>query len=579
MSVDLSEISILRHGAAHVLAAAVRELYQGVQFAIGPAIDKGFYYDFKCDITFSTDDLEKIESKMREIIARALPFKKESLPKSEAIKLFREAGQVFKVELAEGIPDAEVTIYRIGDFVDLCRGPHVADTSCIPCDAFKLTSVSGAYWRGDSSRAALQRIYGVAFQTKEELEEHLEMLRESQARDHRKLGCDLEIFHIDESAPGGVFWLKNGAILFDLIKNYLATTIKKNGYYIVQTPQILNKSLWETSGHWDKFRENMFVLEANDATMAVKPMNCPGHIIVYKTGSVKSYRDLPIRMAEFGLCHRNEPSGSLHGLMRVRAFTQDDGHIFCTLEQVVSETRAFCRMLQDVYEKFGFSNITVKFSDRPAKRAGSDEVWDIAEKSLMDATDAAGLAYTVSSGDGAFYGPKLEFALKDSLGREWQCGTLQVDLVLPERFGIHYVDANGERQTPVMIHRAIVGSLERFIGILLEHHGGKLPFWLAPVQIAVATVTSELNDYASEVAATLQDAGFRVLLDSANEKITYKIRQYSSQKIPAIVVVGKKEETERTVSVRLLGSNENEVIALSNGAEYFEEISKKSENT
>jgi threonyl-tRNA synthetase len=576
MSVDLNEIDVLRHSAAHVLAAAVRELYEGVQFAIGPAIANGFYYDFKCDRTFSTDDLEAIESKMREIIGRALPFEKESMSKSDAIKLFQDAGQSFKVELAEGIPDDNVTIYKTGDFVDLCRGPHIADTSCIPCDAFKLTSVSGAYWRGDSSKAALQRIYGVAFQTKAELDAHLEMLRESQARDHRRLGCDLEIFHIDESAPGGIFWLRNGAILFELIKSYLSDTIKKNGYYMVQTPQILNRSLWETSGHWEKFRENMFVLESNEATMAVKPMNCPGHIIVYKTGAVKSYRDLPIRMAEFGLCHRNEPSGSLHGLMRVRAFTQDDGHIFCASDQIVSETQSFCKILREVYAKFGFSEIAVKFSDRPVKRAGSDEVWDVAEKALIEATDASGLSYTISKGDGAFYGPKLEFALKDSLGREWQCGTLQVDLVLPERFGIHYVDADGERKTPVMIHRAIVGSLERFIGILIEHHGGKFPFWLAPTQIAVATVTDELAEYASEVSRILQESGFRVLLDSENEKITYKIRKYSSQKIPAIVVVGKKEEDDKTISVRSLGSNESEVINLSSSAEYFRGVSEKS---
>jgi threonyl-tRNA synthetase len=563
-------IDILRHSTAHVLAAAVQRLYPDVQFAIGPSIANGFYYDFKHSCTFSIDDLATIESKMLAIIEEDLPFEQSLMPKSEAIEMFSKAGQPFKAELAESIPEDVVTIYKVGDFVDLCRGPHVERTSCIPRDAFKLTSVSGAYWRGDSSRDSLQRIYGTTFQTAAELERHLEILRESQARDHRKLGCDLEIFHIDDSAPGGIFWLKNGTILYDLIKSHLANVIRQNGYFIVQTPQILNKSLWETSGHWEKFRENMFVIELKDGTMAVKPMNCPGHVIVYKTGAVKSYRDLPIRMAEFGVCHRNEPSGSLHGLMRTRAFVQDDGHIFCAPEQIISETKIFCKMLQDVYETFGFSEIAVKFSDRPAKRAGSDDIWDVAEKSLIEATDAAGLSYTVNKGEGAFYGPKLEFVLRDSLEREWQCGTLQVDFVLPERFGIHYIDASGERKTPVIIHRAIVGSLERFIGILLEHHGGKLPFWLAPLQIVVATVTEETCEYAGEVTALLQGLGFRVSLDVDNEKITYKIRKHSALKVPVIIILGQKEKKDGTVSVRRLGSNETEVVALSDCDEYFE---------
>jgi threonyl-tRNA synthetase len=575
MNVELRDIDILRHSAAHVLAAAVGELYREVQFAIGPSIANGFYYDFKSDYSFSIDDLDAIESEMRKIVESNLPFEKSSMPKDEAIDMFRKMGQPFKAELADGIPENIVTIYKIGDFVDLCRGPHVERTSCIPRDAFRLTSVSGAYWRGDSSKAPLQRIYGTAFQTKVEMDKHLEVLRESQARDHRKLGHDLEIFHIDDSAPGGIFWLKNGVILFDLIKNYIATTIRKNGYYIVQTPQILNKSLWEISGHWEKFRENMFVLESKEAVTAVKPMNCPGHVIIYKTGAVKSYRDLPIRMAEFGLCHRNEPSGSLHGLMRTRAFTQDDGHIFCTPEQIVSETMVFCKMLQDVYAIFEFSDISVKFSDRPLKRAGSDDIWDVAEKSLMEAATAAGLSYTISKGDGAFYGPKLEFVLRDSLEREWQCGTLQVDFVLPSRFGIHYTDASGERKIPVIIHRAIVGSLERFIGILLEHHGGRLPFWLAPLQIVIASITDTIDGYANEILDLLQTAGFRVSLDLNNEKITYKIRKYSLKKVPAIIVIGKKEKDNKVVSIRRFGSNETEVVELSMCAEYFSSFGGK----
>ncbi|MDR0630421.1 MAG: threonine--tRNA ligase [Holosporales bacterium] len=517
---NIEKLNILRHSIAHVLAAAILEIDKKAQFAIGPAIDNGFYYDIKSERIFSITDLEMIEIKMREIINRNIPFEKSIIPNSKAIDIFNELNQPFKVELIDAIPDNDVTIYKLGDFTDLCRGPHISNTSEISLNAFKLTSVAGAYWRGDSKNQMLQRIYGIAFFDKKDLDNYLELLKAAEARDHRKLGVELEIFHIDEAAPGSIFWLKNGTTLFELVKNYLVSVIKKHGYYLVQTPQLLNKSLWETSGHWKQFKDHMFISNSAETTMAIKPMNCPGHIIIYKMGAVKSYRDLPIRIAEFGLCHRNEPSGSLHGLMRVRAFTQDDGHIFCTAEQIVSEIINFYKTLQEVYATFEFTDISIKFSNRPEKRAGSDEVWDIAEKSLIEATNALGVSYAINKGEGAFYGPKLEFILKDSIGREWQCGTLQIDFILPTLFGIYYIDHCGKRQTPVLIHRALVGSLERFIGILIENYCGKFPFWLSPVQIAIATVTEESKEYAKKIDLLLQTAGFRTVLNLENEKIT-----------------------------------------------------------
>ncbi len=576
---DQDGLDILRHSTAHVLAKAVLEIDPKAKLAIGPAIENGFYYDIKSEKDFSIDQLALIEQKMKEIIAADLPFIRSEMLKSEAIEYFSSKNQKYKLELIESIDSEKVGIYTIGDFSDLCRGPHIPSTGYIPSEAFKLTSVAGAYWRGDSQNDMLQRIYGTVFPTKKELNSYFTLLEEAQAHDHRKLGPELGIFHLDDVTPGNVFWLKNGCILFNLIKDYITSVIRKHGYFLVQTPQLMNKSLWETSGHWAKFKENMFVVEDEDTQMAIKPMNCPGHIICYKTGAVKSYRDLPIRMGEFGLCHRNESSGSLHGVMRLRAFMQDDGHIFCSPDQIVSETMDVCSILKEIYAAFGFHDIKVKFSDRPEKRVGSDEVWDLAEKSLMDAANAAGLSYnTINKGEGAFYGPKLEFVLKDCLGRDWQCGTLQVDFNLPERFNIHYIDRDGNKQTPVMLHRAIVGSLERFIGILIENYAGKFPFWLAPVQIAIATVTDESIDYAKEVQSILENEGFRIELDTENEKINYKIRQHSLSKIPAIIILGKNEIEKRTISIRRLNSKDTLTIDFNSMLEFFKNLEQKSKS-
>ena len=575
---DTEGLEVLRHSTAHVMAKAIIDcIDKDAKLAIGPSIENGFYYDMMLFKTLTTEDLPKIEAKMKEIIKQDLPFEKSSMLKSEALEYFKSRGQKYKVELIEGIDSERVGIYKLGDFVDLCRGPHVPSTKYIPAEAIKLTSVAGAYWRGDSKNDMLQRVYGTVFPTKKETEAYFKLLEEAQARDHRKLGVELDIFHLDEVAPGNVFWLKNGTIIFNLIKDYITKVIRKHDYFVVQTPQLMNKSLWETSGHWAKFKENMFIVEDDEATMAIKPMNCPGHIICYQTGAVKSYRDMPIRMAEFGLCHRNESSGSLHGVMRLRAFMQDDAHVFCTPEQIVSETIDICSILKEIYSTFGFKDIKVKFSDRPEKRVGSDEVWDLAEKSLTDAADAAGLSYTLNKGEGAFYGPKLEFVLKDCLGRDWQCGTLQVDFNLPQRFGIHYIDKDGSRKTPVMIHRAIVGSIERFIGILIEHYAGKFPFWLAPTQVVVASVTDESIAYARQVHAMLTNAGFRAILDTENEKINYKIRAHSVKKIPAIIVIGNKEAEECTVSIRCLGSDDTKTMTLSEMLPYFEQLECQSQ--
>ena len=575
---DIEGLQVLRHSTAHVLAMALQELDDATELAIGPSIENGFYYDIKTCKPYSMEDLPKIEEKMKEIIKRNLPFEKTEMSKSEAIKMFEEMGQLFKVELIKDIPSETVGIYKVGDFIDLCKGPHVSNTSCIPVDAIKLTTVAGAYWRGDSSKDVLQRIYGTVWPSKKEMDDYFTLVAEAQARDHRKLGVELGIFHIDEAAPGNIFWLQNGFALLNTMKAYLSRVIKRYGYFQVQTPQILNKSLWETSGHWEKFKDDMFVVEDGESTtMAIKPMNCPGHIIIYKTGPVKSYRDLPLRMAEFGVCHRNESSGSLHGLMRLRAFTQDDGHCFCSPDQIVSETMNICSALKEIYAAFGFTEIAVKFSDRPEKRIGSDEVWDIAEKSLKEAADAAGLKYTLNKGEGAFYGPKLEFVLKDCLGRDWQCGTIQVDFSMPKRFDISYIDKDGQKQTPVMIHRAIIGSFDRFIGILIENYAGKFPFWLAPVQIAIASVTEEVSEYASEVQNILEEKDFRTVLDVKNEKITYKIREHSMQKIPAIIILGKKEQEDKTISIRTLGSNDTITIPLAEAVEYFAKLAKTPE--
>ena len=575
---DTEGLEVLRHSTAHVMAKAIFDCIDNdAKLAIGPSIETGFYYDMMLSRTLTTEDLPQIEARIKEIIKQDLPFEKSSMRKSEALEYFKSRGQKYKVELIAGIDAETVSIYKLGDFVDLCRGPHVPSTKYIPAEAIKLTSVAGAYWRGNSKNDMLQRIYGTVFPSKKETEAYFTMLEEAQARDHRKLGVELEIFHLDEIAPGNVFWLKNGTIIFNLIKDYITKVIRKHNYFVVQTPQLMNKSLWETSGHWAKFKENMFIVEDDETTMAIKPMNCPGHIICYQTGAVKSYRDMPIRMAEFGLCHRNESSGSLHGVMRLRAFMQDDAHVFCTPEQIVSETIDICSILKEIYGTFGFTDIKVKFSDRPEKRVGSDEVWDLAEKSLTDAADAAGLSYALNKGEGAFYGPKLEFVLKDCLGRDWQCGTLQVDFNLPQRFGIHYIDRDGNKQTPVMIHRAIVGSIERFIGILIEHYAGKFPFWLAPTQIVVASVTDESIEYAQQVHTRLTNAGFRAILDTENEKINYKIRAHSVKKIPAIVIIGNNEANNRTLSIRRFGSKDTHTITLSEMLPYFEQLECQSQ--
>ena len=567
-------LEYIRHSLSHILALALKRLFPNAQLGTGPAIENGFYYDVKCDHTLTMDDLQKIERVMHDIIQEKLPFKHQEMQSKQAIQCFADHNEPFKIDIIKDLNIDNVGIYETGELFELCRGPHVPNTSVIPMDAFKLTGVSGCYWRGDAQNETMQRIYGTAWLSKKELDEYFELVASAAERDHRKLGPELGIFHIDETAVGSVFWLKNGCVLFNTIKEFIAKTIKKHGYYQVQTPQLLSRELWETSGHWDKFRENMFVVQDEEKTLAIKPMNCPGHIIVYKTGPVKSYRDLPVRIAEFGLCHRNESSGALHGIMRLRAFMQDDGHVICTKEQIVSETQAFCQSLKEVYSAFGFNEIAVKFSDRPAKRAGSDEVWDAAENALKEAATASGLEFTINHGEGAFYGPKLEFVLKDCLGRSWQCGTLQVDFVLPERFNVSYIDSNGDKQCPVMLHRAIVGSLERFIGILIEHYAGKFPFYLAPVQIVIASITEKTAEYAKKIYQSLDAAGYRCELDTKNNKINYKIREHSAQKVPILMIVGEQEETSNAVSIRRLGSTENTQISFDNIMEFCKEQEK-----
>lgn len=569
---DEDGLKILRHSLAHVMAAALQKIDPNMQFAIGPAIDNGFYYDIKSEKQFSIDDLEAIETIMKDLIKEDLKFTRTVINKNEAIEHFKKLGQEFKVEILESIDANTVSMYKVGEFLDLCRGPHVPSTKYIPIDCFKLHKVAGAYWRGDSNNPMLQRIYGIAFSDKKQLKAHLKMLEEAKLRDHRKLGQELELFHLDDVAPGNVFWLPNGNILFNLVKDYISSIMKRYNYKLVKTPQLLNKSLWETSGHWGKFKENMFIVNDEETTMAIKPMNCPGHIICYKTGSVKSYRDLPLRIGEFGVCHRNESSGSLHGIMRLRCFMQDDGHIFCTPNQIISETVTFCSMLKEIYSQFGFNEIKVKFSDRPEKRVGSDDIWNLAEESLKNAANEAGLEYTLNKGEGAFYGPKLEFILKDCLGREWQCGTLQVDFNLPERFDIHYTDNEGQKHHPVMLHRAVLGSIERFIGILIENHNGNFPFWLAPCQIAIVTVSQKFNNYANEIYTLLNNNGFRVQIDESAETLMYKIRKYSKLKIPKIIVLGQKEMDEKSIGIRSIGSNNTETITSNKVLDYFNNL-------
>ena len=558
---DADGLELLRHDAAHVMAEAVQELYPGTQVTIGPAIENGFYYDFARDEPFTPDDLPKIEARMREIIDRDEPIRREVWDRDEAVGYFRSIGEHFKAELIEAIPDGEpVSIYRQGGWLDLCRGPHLASTGRLP-KAFKLMKVAGSYWRGNARNARLQRIYGTAWASKADLEAYLLMLEEAEKRDHRRLGREMGLFHLQEEAAGSVFWHPKGWTLYQRIQAYMRHRLAAEGYVEVNTPQLIDRSLWERSGHWEKFGEHMFTAASEDRVLALKPMNCPGHVQIFRQG-IKSYRDLPLRMAEFGCCHRNEPSGALHGLMRVRAFTQDDAHIFCSEDQITAETKAFCDLLRAIYADFGFTEIAVKFSDRPAKRAGADAVWDRAEAALQAATAAAGLATTLNPGEGAFYGPKLEFVLRDAIGRDWQLGTLQVDFVLPERLDAAYIGEDGEKHRPVMLHRAVLGSFERFIGILVEHHAGRLPFWLAPVQVVVATITNEADVYAEDVLARLKAAGLRAAADTRNEKINYKVREHSLAKVPVILVVGGRERDNRTVAVRRLGGKAQDLVAL-----------------
>ena len=555
-------LELIRHDCAHVMAEAVQELFPGTQVTIGPAIENGFYYDFARDEPFTVADLPKIEKRMHDIIQRNKNFVREVWSKEESIKHFKDKGEDYKVELINDLPDnEEISIYRQGDWLDLCKGPHMVSTKQIG-KAFKLMKVAGAYWRGDSSNAMLTRIYGTAWATEKDLEQHLLQIEEAEKRDHRKLGREMDLFHFQEEAPGAVFWHPKGWTLFQSLINYMRKRQDNAGYVETNTPDMMDKSLWETSGHWDKFSDMMFRTEAKDDKIyAIKPMNCPGAVEIFKQG-LKSYRDLPFLLSEFGKVHRYEPSGALHGLMRVRAFTQDDAHIFCTEDQITQESKTVCDLILSIYKDFGFDNVRIKFSDRPEKRVGDDAVWDKAEAALMQAMEATGLEYSLNPGEGAFYGPKLEFVLRDAIGRDWQCGTLQVDLNLPGRLGATYVGEDGNKKIPVMLHRALFGSLERFTGILIEHYAGHLPFWLSPLQAVVATITSDTDEYAYEVQKVLVSKGIRAEIDTRNEKIGYKIREHSNSKVPAIIAVGKKEAQDKTVSVRRIGSSETKTFKL-----------------
>ena len=560
-------LELIRHDCAHILARAVQEIWPNVKVTIGPVIQDGFFYDFDKEEPFSENDIEKIESRMRSIIEKKDPVKNEIWDRKRAMRFYKDKNEPYKVELIKDIPTQEdVRMYWHGDWQDLCRGPHLVHTGQVPADAFKLTRVAGAYWKGNSKNKMLQRIYGVAFRNKEELKQYLFRLEEAEKRDHRKLGREMDLFHLQEEATGSIFWHPNGWKLYSILLEYMSRKLENSGYLEVKTPQIVDRKLWEKSGHWDKFRENMFIVEVDEQEKAprinaLKPMNCPCHVQIYNQG-IKSYRDLPLRMAEFGACHRNEPSGALHGLMRVRAFLQDDAHIFCTEQQIESETREFINLLSVVYKELGFADFKIKFSDRPENRAGSDQVWDRAEQSLKSATELAGYNYSVNKGEGAFYGPKLEFVLTDALGRDWQCGTLQVDFVLPDRLGSTYINDMGEKHTPVMLHRAILGSFERFIGILLENTSGRLPFWLAPTQIVIASITTNMEHYVEEIAVSFKNVGLRCIVDNRNEKINYKVREHSVSKIPIIAVVGEKELRTRSINVRRLGHKDSKTIPL-----------------
>lgn len=557
---DADGLEVIRHSTAHLLAYAVKELFPEAQVTIGPVIENGFFYDFSYKRPFTPEDLVAIETKMSELAKKDERVERRVLPRDEAVAYFKSLGEHYKAEIIASIPaNEDVSLYREGQFEDLCRGPHVPSTGKLK--HFKLMKVAGAYWRGDHRNEMLQRIYGTAWATKEDLAQYLHMLEEAEKRDHRKLGRELDLFHIDEHSPGTVFWHPKGWSVWQEVEQYMRRVYRDNGYKEVKGPQILDQSLWEKTGHWGKYRDNMFTTESEKRDYALKPMNCPGHILIFKQG-IKSYRELPLRFGEFGQCHRNEPTGGLHGIMRVRGFTQDDGHIFCTEDQILQECADFTALLQKVYKDFGFTDIIYKVATRPEARIGSDEAWDKAENALMESLRRSGCQFEIAAGEGAFYGPKVEYTLKDALGRHWQCGTIQVDPNMPERLGAEYVDETGERRTPLMLHRAIVGSLERFIGILIEQHAGALPAWLAPVQAVVMNITDDQAAYAQEVAKTLQKQGLRVECDLRNEKITRKIREHSMQKVPFLLVVGDKEKANGAVAVRARGNQDLGVMAL-----------------
>ena len=557
---DPAGLEMLRHSTAHLLAYAVKQLFPEAQVTIGPVIDNGFYYDFAYKRPFTPDDLLAIEKRMGELAKKDEPVLRRVLPRDEAIEHFKSLGEFYKAEIIASIPAGQqVSLYREGAFEDLCRGPHVPSTGKLK--HFKLMKLAGAYWRGDQANAQLQRIYGTAWASKDELQQYLTRLEEAEKRDHRRLGRELDLFHIDEHAPGLVFWHPKGWTVWQAVEQTMRAVYRNNGYQEVKGPQVLDQGLWEKTGHWDKYRDNMFTTESEKRAYALKPMNCPGHILIYKQG-IKSYRDLPLRYGEFGQCHRNEPSGSLHGIMRVRGFTQDDGHIFCTEEQILDECTAYTALLQKVYADFGFNRIIYKVATRPDQRIGSDALWDKAEFALMESLRRSGCDFIVAPGEGAFYGPKIEYTLKDAIGREWQCGTMQVDPSMPERLGAEYVTESGDRATPMMLHRAIVGSLERFIGILIEQHAGALPAWLAPVQVVVTSITDAQADYVAEIVKSLQKQGLRVQADLRNEKITYKIREHSLQKVPYILVAGDKEKASGAVAVRARGNLDLGVMPL-----------------
>ncbi len=548
---DAEALELIRHSTSHLMAQAVKQLYPEAEVTIGPAIENGFYYDFKYERAFTPEDLEKIEARMHELVKQDIVLERYTLPRDEAIEYFKSIGEHYKAEIISDIPEGEVlSLYRQGDFTDLCRGPHVPSTGKLK--VFKLMKVAGAYWRGDSKNEMLQRIYGTAWANKDDQAAYLHMLEEAERRDHRRLGKELDLFHLQEEAPGMIFWHAKGWTLWQVVEQYMRTIYRKNGYQEVKAPQLLDRSLWERSGHWAKYRSNMFTTESENRYYALKPMNCPGHIQLFNA-SLRSYRDLPLRFGEFGQCHRNEPSGSLHGMMRVRGFTQDDGHIFCTEDQILKECVDYTKLVRDVYHTFGFEDINYKIATRPEMRIGEDSAWDKAEAALIESLEASGVPYEILPGEGAFYGPKIEYHLKDCLGRTWQCGTIQVDFQMPGRLGAEYVAEDNTRKTPVMLHRAIVGSLERWIGMLIEHYAGAMPVWLSPVQVAVASITDAHADYARTIAQKMTDAGLRVMEDLRGEKINYKIRELSLQKLPYIAVVGEKEMQAGTVAVRARG--------------------------